>query len=79
MNIGFLRDKLRTLSRLVLESEGAADIKQYMEATNEHKRIKDELKKLASMRKELKESAKNYEEISGILRQKVERHVLRFK
>ncbi|KAJ0754162.1 hypothetical protein HanPI659440_Chr09g0343801 [Helianthus annuus] len=79
MKVRFLRDKLITLARLVLESEGAADIKQHTEATNECKRIKDELKKLAAKHNELTESAKKIEEVSGALKQKVERYELRFK
>ncbi|KAL9998786.1 hypothetical protein Hdeb2414_s0522g00910311 [Helianthus debilis subsp. tardiflorus] len=79
MKVRFLRDKLITLARLVLESEGAADIKQHTEATNECKRIKDELKKLAAKRNELTESAKKIEEVSGALKQKVERYEVRFK
>ncbi|MFS7973950.1 hypothetical protein Hanom_Chr09g00862701 [Helianthus anomalus] len=79
MKVRFLRDKLITLARLVLESKGAADIKQHTEATNECKRIKVEMKKLAAKRNELTESAKKIEEVSGALKQKVERYEVRFK
>ncbi|MFS8020950.1 hypothetical protein Hanom_Chr16g01421751 [Helianthus anomalus] len=34
---------IRTLARLMLELEGVIDIKQYMEAKNEHIHIKDVL------------------------------------
>ncbi|KAF5809347.1 hypothetical protein HanXRQr2_Chr04g0156081 [Helianthus annuus] len=79
MKVRFLRDKLITLARLVLDSESAADVKQYTEATNECKQIEDELKKLAAKRNKLKESAKKIKEVSGALEQKVERYELRFK
>ncbi|KAJ0525572.1 hypothetical protein HanHA300_Chr09g0313581 [Helianthus annuus] len=50
-----------------------------MEATHEHKLIKDELKNVAAMPKELIGSANNGMDISDILKRKVERHELRFK
>ncbi|XP_022019015.1 uncharacterized protein LOC110919046 [Helianthus annuus] len=78
MKVWFLHDKLITLETLVLDSEGALDITKFVEETHEHKLIKDELKNVAAMRKELKGSANNRQEISEIIKQTVERHELRF-
>ncbi|MFS8020955.1 hypothetical protein Hanom_Chr16g01421801 [Helianthus anomalus] len=49
-----------------------------MGVTHEYKLIKDELKNVSAMRKELKGSANNRHEISGIIKQNVERHEHRF-
>ncbi|KAK9067067.1 hypothetical protein SSX86_014391 [Deinandra increscens subsp. villosa] len=79
LKVGFLRDKIHTLATLMFESESALDIKRYAEAENEHKRVKDEASKVAAKLKELKESAKKFEGISGILKQKVKRYESKFK
>ncbi|MFS7986183.1 hypothetical protein Hanom_Chr11g01007401 [Helianthus anomalus] len=71
MKVGFLRDKVHTLATLVFESEVAVDIKQYVEARNEHKRAEDEIKKVAKL-KELKGEAIKFAGIAGSLKDKVE-------
>ncbi|XP_024978459.1 B3 domain-containing protein Os01g0234100-like isoform X2 [Cynara cardunculus var. scolymus] len=77
MKVGFLRDRIHTLATLV--SEGALDMKRYVEARNEQKRIKDEIKKLTEKISELKENARKFERISGSLKRKAEKYEHRFR
>ncbi|KAF5781893.1 hypothetical protein HanRHA438_Chr11g0501921 [Helianthus annuus] len=74
MKVGFLRDKVHTLATLVFVSVVAVDIKQYLEARNEHKRAEDEIKKVAAKLKELKGEAIKFAGIAGSLKHKVEKY-----
>ncbi|KAI7736182.1 hypothetical protein M8C21_001708, partial [Ambrosia artemisiifolia] len=67
MKVGFLRDKIHTLERLVFESEGALDRKKCTEAQREHKRVKAEAKEVAAKLQELKKSAKNFRASNVVL------------
>ncbi|KAF5766280.1 putative transcription factor B3-Domain family [Helianthus annuus] len=79
MKVGFLRDKVHTLATLVFESEAAVDIKQYVEARNEHRRAEDEIKKVAAKLKELREEAIKFAGIAGTLKHKVEKYEHKFQ
>lgn len=79
MKVGFLRDRIHKLETIVFESEGALDIKKYVEAVNKHKRAEDEIKKVAAKLKELKGTAKKYECVSGCLKQKADEYENKFK
>ncbi|KAJ9564198.1 hypothetical protein OSB04_000164 [Centaurea solstitialis] len=73
MKVGFLRDRIRLLARIVFESEGRVDIEKYTEAKNEQKRIEDEIKKVTERLVELNESGRKMEGVVDGLKQKVAR------
>ncbi|KAJ9562303.1 hypothetical protein OSB04_007463 [Centaurea solstitialis] len=77
MKVGFLRDRIRTLATLV--SEGALDVKRYVEARNEQKRAEDEITKLSEKILELKETARKFERVSGSLKRKSDKYEHRFR
>ncbi|KAM0032223.1 putative transcription factor B3-Domain family [Helianthus debilis subsp. tardiflorus] len=79
MKVDFLRDMIHTLVRLVFESKGAPDIKQYVETSSKYKRVKHKLKELSEKRKELEERAKEIEGISGMLKAKIEKYEQKLK
>lgn len=79
MKVGFLRDKIRTLVRLVFESEFTVDIKRYMEAKSEKILIDDEIKKVKGRLLELKVTARNVEGVLGCFKEKAEKYMIEFR
>ncbi|KAJ0494877.1 putative transcription factor B3-Domain family [Helianthus annuus] len=79
MKVGFLRDRISTLSRLAFESENRLDIEMYMEAKEEEKRVDDEIKRLSEELKKLKDSSRKVKGIVDVLKQKTGRHEARFQ
>nr|XP_043618451.1 B3 domain-containing protein Os01g0234100-like isoform X2 [Erigeron canadensis] len=79
MKVDFLLDKMNTLARLLFESEGVGDVKKYLKAKIDQEHIEEEIKMVAAKLRELKESTKKAEEISSILKQKVDNFEYRLK
>ncbi|KAL7603418.1 hypothetical protein Lser_V15G20175 [Lactuca serriola] len=76
MKVGFLRDKIRTLVRLIFESEFGVDLKRYVEAKKNEKLVEDEIIKVKAKLLELKIKAKG---LLGCLKDKAEKHMIEFQ
>ncbi|CAH1413303.1 unnamed protein product [Lactuca virosa] len=72
MKVGFLRERIRRLSRFVLEGESRFDFQKYNEAKIEKKRIEDEIVGL-------KERCGKLDAIVGGLKEKVGKHEVKFQ
>lgn len=79
MKVGFLRDRIVTLSRLMFESEGRLDVQKYMEAKNEQEHVEDEIISVSLKLVELKETSRNLKGIVDGLKPKSERYEVMFQ
>ncbi|KAI3503095.1 hypothetical protein L1887_31531 [Cichorium endivia] len=78
MKVGFLRDRIGKLCKIVLESECRFDIQRFNEAKNEKKQIEDEIDDVAKKLVGLKERCGKLDGIVGGLKEKVGRHEVKF-
>ncbi|GJY62715.1 hypothetical protein Tco_0464175 [Tanacetum coccineum] len=79
MKVKFLRDKIHTLRTFMFDSKAAVDIRNYMEAANELKLIKDEIPRVASNIRKLKRIAMKIEGNLCLVKQKAEEYKNRFQ
>ncbi|PWA59910.1 B3 DNA binding domain-containing protein [Artemisia annua] len=74
MKVKFLRERIATLSKIVLESEANLDVQKYVEAKGEHKRVEDDIQSLTEKLVGLKESSRKSKRIVDGLKEKIEVH-----
>ncbi|KAI3503094.1 hypothetical protein L1887_31530 [Cichorium endivia] len=79
MKVGFLRERIGKLSRIVLESEGRFDLQRFNEAKSEKQRIEDEIKDVMEKLVGLTEKRGKLDAIVGGLKEKVGRDEAKFQ
>ncbi|KAK9050662.1 hypothetical protein SSX86_030368 [Deinandra increscens subsp. villosa] len=79
MKVGFLRDRILTLSRLLFESESRLDIERYTEATKEQKHVEDEIERFTEEVKKLKESYRKIQGVVNDLKKKAGKYEVKFQ
>ncbi|KAK6116245.1 hypothetical protein DH2020_050041 [Rehmannia glutinosa] len=79
LNVGFLRARLRRLLSLAYDSEGAIDVRRYIEAQKERRRTEDEIEKLEAKLFELKEISAKYGRDVENLQAKAESYEVKFQ
>ncbi|KAL8200586.1 hypothetical protein R6Q57_011925 [Mikania cordata] len=79
MKVGFLRDRIVTLSRLAFESETRYDVNRYMEAKKEHKRVEDEIKRFTEEINKLKKCSRKIQGVVDDLKQKAGKYEVNFQ
>lgn len=79
MGVGFLRDRVRRLVEFAFESDGAPEMRKYVDAKLGRFRAEDEIVDLETKLVDLKEASKKYNEDIDALKSKGESFELKFQ
>ncbi|KAL4582306.1 hypothetical protein LXL04_006853 [Taraxacum kok-saghyz] len=79
MEVGFLREKVRRILRLVFESGFGGDVRRYVEAKKEEKVMEEDILRVRAKLLELKMKLTNFGGVLGELKDKAEKYMIEFR